>query len=187
MGAYHLDVGGFKWHPFNFIRDIKKLRFADGTEQISAAGGIIGQNNTSALDGLYGLRVVGGVVTAQVRLNGTTYVVTGTTTVSNDAWHFLVMTIKRTGFIRLYVDNVEEGSAFDISSKSSFNAPSTTWFDAGFNRNSSGTRAGFESGSYDQAAVWYKELTSTERGLLFNSGNGLAFSSFTESYMNKII
>lgn len=38
---YHENVGGIKWLSHKFVRDIKILRFADGTEQTSTSIGNI--------------------------------------------------------------------------------------------------------------------------------------------------
>lgn len=144
-------------------------------KSIDSIGGITGQSSAGN-NGCYFIELSSGNVRAFSRLNGSTYLITGSSANDGD-WHLGIVTFDRDGFMRLYLDNSEVGTALDISSQSAYDAPGSGYFDM-FARRATTTLANFLNGYIDQSAVWYKVLSSEERGLLWNSGNGLSFDNW---------
>lgn len=129
-----------------------------------------------------------------VRLNASGYVqvyvgsgsstgvnVTGSTDVSDQAWHHIVITWNGTvdDKFRIYVD----GSLDATSATASPGAASSTLRFGGY---SGGSGTAFD-GIIDEVGWWSKALTSTEVTALYNSGAGLPYidaSDVANSYLN---
>ena len=91
-------------------------------------------------------------------------------------WHNVVVTMKRTWNITLYVDWVLK-QATDISTQSAIDCSATDLLGIWAYQNSTGTAftQGFFNGSIDEVAIWNRALTSTEVSQLYNSWNGLEY------------
>jgi hypothetical protein len=103
--------------------------------------------------------------------DGTTVKTFGQAHNFNDGnWHLCVVTCKRSGNMQMYVDNVTEGSAVNITSVTG-SVNSANGFSMG------GNFAGgvLFDGSIDEAGLWNRVLTSTEITHLWNGGAGTTY------------
>ena len=104
---------------------------------------------------------------------------TGTSTVTDGAWHHVVLTRPAAGGnVTLYVD----GSSEDSVGNSSYNSTNALDLVVGETSN-----ALFDfTGIIDEIGIWDKELSSSEVTALYNSGNGLQYP-FAEAAVDNAI
>lgn len=93
----------------------------------------------------------------------------------NNAWHLLTMVVKHTEKkIYAYLDGQEKQNvAYTFSS---FTTPTTYSIFSISKLLTANDR--YYSGMIDQVAIWTKELSTTEISALYNSGNGLPYTSW---------
>jgi hypothetical protein len=91
---------------------------------------------------------------------------------SNGTWYHLVLTYSSQDKLRLYRNGVSCLDAYDVG----------TWSSGTGNNFNIGRRAGdptaYFNGYLDEIGIWNRALSGAEVLQLYNSGNGLAYSSF---------
>ena len=128
----------------------------------------------------HALRVVGGVFSHYI-FDGAIRAVTGTTSVVADTWYHVAITAKNNGYMRLYVNGVEEGTADAIG---------TMW--TGGNRwifgYSYATQSlGWLDGVLDDLRFYWDALSTGEIYKLWNGGAGIDTSYQYEAHMGSVV
>lgn len=169
-----LNIGTRDYTISSWIKlaGIQKDSYAGNTIAHIAGKGILGTNNGC------GIYLYNEVFRGQLRDRYTALSVESTTNLNDGLWHHVVATVDRdssTGF-NVYIDNVLENTE-DPTALSSDDLVTSDAFSLG--ARNSGTSWNYDFfGNMDQVAVWNKALTSDEVDLLYNSGNGLAYSNW---------
>jgi len=109
--------------------------------------------------------------------NGVYFGDAGDSTLIANTWYMMTVCIVKSTYavtVYVYIDNSLYYSDY-WSASGSWNLSPTTavYLGSAGSPSTSGWR-----GYLDQTAFWKRELTSTERGMLYNSGNGLAYASW---------
>lgn len=105
-------------------------------------------------------------------------IVSGTTNINDNNWHFVVATFDRDGYLRLFLDGSEQASASISSLAETVNNSNN--FCIGF-RDYASLPYVF-NGSIDEAGVWNRVLSSTEILTLYNGGAGLTYPFTSTNY-----
>jgi len=98
------------------------------------------------------------------------------TTISTGSWYHIVCTHDGSGDasgMTIYIN----GSSQAVTTLYD-NLTTTTENTADFQIGARGTAGGFFDGIIDEVGIWSRELSSTDVANLYNSGSGLAYSSF---------
>ena len=94
-----------------------------------------------------------------------------------DTWYHAVVTFNRTTrTMSLYVNSSADGSGAHSSSYDGFTFKDNSVTIGAIKDNS--TLGGYTDGLMDQVAVWTRVLTTDDISALYNSGSGLAYSSW---------
>ena len=119
------------------------------------------------------------------RLQGTIRDGTGATTSTNDgatitdnAWHHVVVTFSRSGNMTRYVDKVATGTADSISSRATSLSGSNVFH---IGSNDAATPAQFLTGQVDDARIYPYVLPSSFITRLYNDGSAQRFGPATGS------
>ncbi len=94
-------------------------------------------------------------------------IATGTTSIGLNTWNFICGSGKQNGYIRVYLNGVEEGNSID----NGWNSRSTTFEIGAYNN-------GQEfNGTIDEFSYWDRQLKLSEIQELYNDGNGFSPNS----------
>ena len=99
-----------------------------------------------------------------------------TAVVTDNAWHYVVATFDRDGYMRAYVDGIEQGTALDISGVGNV----TTTHPLAIGIYSNGLAGNDFNGIIDEPAIFDRVLTPIEVLQLYN--NGLTSKSYCEAF-----
>jgi len=97
--------------------------------------------------------------------NSTEKIRCGTTTYTSGQWHFVVWK-KESGTLKVFVDNVEKGSASDAITYSSTN------FDLGSSLANDNSHSEFLNGILDEVVIANRAFSTGEISALYNAGAG---------------
>lgn len=141
---------------------------AGATTFISKGGG-------DATEDGYWIGMIAGKVFFRVSNNGetATFDIEGATSLSTGS-HFFLLNVARAGNAVLYVDNV---ALLTIASANTGDINATNGFNVARYDGSGGTIFFFDDW-IDDVSYFNDDLDSTERGQLWNSGNGATYASF---------
>jgi hypothetical protein len=130
----------------------------------SGAQGIIGKTSYRSYVGRYTITIDTGVLYALFQPTTNFTVTTSITPYNNSQWHNATMTINRTGFLTLYVDNISVGTPVDISSTSGVNLNASTdyLFVGSYSDNTGQTPSLFFNGSIGIAQIYNRALSVQE-------------------------
>ena len=105
--------------------------------------------------------------------NRRTYVTGSTSATNGTGWHHILVIVDSLFSHTLYIDGVEETLNFSSGAASScdLSAGNQTM---GQNWGNAAYGAGYK----DQIAIWNRELSPSEKDTLYNSGSGLAYTSW---------
>jgi len=118
------------------------------------------------------------LVQGRVGTSGTASI--SASSLQDDGWHLAIATRSGTT-AHLYIDNSEIGTG---STDAEWGADLGVGFRIGAGQDLSNN---LMTGSLDEIGIWGKVLTSAERAELWNSGAGLAYSSFTAGGGGEVV
>lgn len=103
--------------------------------------------------------------------SGTQYDVINNVTLSDSAWHHVVLVVRGDSqTLQLYVDGTDVSTSAETFTGTLFEANSYTCFGNAYSGASQ-----FVRGKVDECAIWSRALTSGEVSTLYNSGNGITY------------
>lgn len=152
----------------------------------AAASGLIAKRDRSGNNPGYALEMAAdGTVTVTIcDGSGAPIVATSTSTVNDNAWHFIAAVADRDGNASLSIDGGAAQGATSISAQA-LTLLNTRTFYIG-----AGDSAGLErylTGALALPALWKKLLTTDEITSLYNSGTGLAYGDLSGSLLTSLI